>query len=124
MPGVILHLLTGSLLYLIGRSSFRTYFKQNPKYQKDILLAVVCLLFSILPDFFLGLHYVINLEPVNVLMPFQDFTHLVLTPIAIGILLPIIYYDTKRRPIWVMGIIALTLHIIMDFFIMETSWII
>jgi len=123
MPGVIPHLITGSVLYLIGRYSFRTYFKDNQKLKKDILLAVVCLLFSILPDFFLGIYYFTHLEPKSVLMPYQAFTHLILTPIAIGVLIPIILFDKKRRPIWIMGAIALILHIIMDLFIVETNFL-
>ena len=124
MPGVIPHLITGSALYLIGRYSFRTYFKDDQKLKKELLLAVVCLTFSLLPDFFLGIYYITHLEPFNVLMPYQIFTHLILTPIAIGVIIPIILFDTKRRPIWIMGASALVLHIIMDVLIMETNYLI
>ena len=123
MPGVIPHLIAGSALYLIGRVSFRTYFKGDQKHKKKILLAIVCLTFSILPDFFLGIYYLTHLKPASILMPYQVFSHLVLTPIAIGVLIPIILVDAKRRPIWIMGASALVLHIILDLFIIETNFL-
>jgi hypothetical protein len=123
MPGAIIHLITGSVLYLIGRVTFRSFFKDNQKLKKNLLLAAVCIMFSLLPDFFLGLYYLTHLEPASVLMPYQAFTHLQLTPIAIGILIPIILLDTKRRPIWIMGTTALVLHIIMDLYIIETNYL-
>ena len=123
MPGVIPHLIIGSALYLIGRVTFRTYFKDDQKHKKELLLAVICLTFSLLPDFFLGIYYLTHLESASVLMPYQIFTHHILTPVAIGVLLPIILLDTKRRPIWIMGATALLLHILMDVIIIETNYL-
>jgi membrane-bound metal-dependent hydrolase YbcI (DUF457 family) len=123
MPGAVIHFIAGSILYIIGRISFRTYFKDDQKLKKDILLAVVCLLFSILPDFFLGIYYFTHLESESVLMGYQEFSHLILTPVAIGVLIPIILLDRKRRPLWIMGAIALILHIIMDLYILETNYL-
>ena len=123
MPGLIPHLLAGSILVLIGRVSFRTYFKGDEKLKKNLVLAIICITFSLLPDFFLGIYYLTHLEPPSVLMPYQEFTHLILTPGAIGILIPIILLDKKRRPIWIMGATALILHIIMDILIIETNYL-
>jgi hypothetical protein len=123
MPGAIIHLITGSILYVIGRVTFRTYFKGDQKLKKDILFAMVCLTFSLLPDFFLGIYYLTHLEPASVLMPYQVFTHLQLTPIAIGVIIPIALLDAKRRPLWIMAITALILHIMMDLYIIETSYL-
>ena len=123
MPGVIIHLIAGSILYVIGRISFRAYFEGDQKLKKDILLGVVCLLFSILPDFFLGIYYLTHLEPESVLMRYQGFSHLILTPVAIIFLLPIILLDKKRRPLWIMAAVALILHIIMDLYIGETNFL-
>jgi Na+/melibiose symporter-like transporter len=125
MPGVIPHLIAGSALYFIGRYSFRSYFQNDQKYNKRFLLLVVCILFSLLPDFFLGIYYISHLEPKKTLMPYQIFTHHALTPIVCGVLLLLIVrFDTKRKPIWIMGIGALILHIIMDLFIQETNYLI
>lgn len=123
MPGVIIHLLTGSALYLIGRFSFKTYFKENQKLKKNLSLIAVCIMLSLLPDFFLGIYYLTHLEPESVLMPYQEFTHLQLTPIAIGVLIPVTLLDVKRRPIWMMGTMALFLHIILDLYIIETNFL-
>jgi len=125
MPGLIPHLIAGSTLYFIGRYSFSFYFKNDQKNKKRFFLAVVCILFSLLPDFFLGIYYITNLEPMKVLMPYQIFTHHVLTPIVCGVLLLLIVrFDTKRKPIWIMGVWAVVLHIIMDLLIKETSYLI
>jgi len=123
MPGLLPHLLAGSALYLIGRYSFRTYFKNDQKHKKVLLLAFVCLTFSLIPDFFLGIYYLTHLETFNILIPYQHFTHLILTPIAIGVLLFLFLFDTKRRPLWIMGASALVLHIIMDLLIIETNYL-
>jgi len=123
MPGLLPHLLVGTALYLIGRYSFRTYFNGDQKLRKILLLAIVCLMFSLLPDFFLGISYLTNIESVSAMMPYQIITHHILTPIAIGVLLVISLFDAKRRPLWIMGASALVLHIIMDLFIMETSYL-
>jgi len=123
MPGLIPHLITGSVVYIIGRYFFRTYFKGDQKLKKELLLAVVCLTFSLLPDFFLGIYYLTHLEPASVLMPYQIFTHLILTPVAIGVLLLLFLFDMKRRPIWITGASVLILHIIMDVLITETNYL-
>lgn len=125
MPGLLPHLIAGSTLYFIGRYSFGSYFQFDQKNKKRFLLAVVCILFSLVPDFFLGIYYVSHLEPMKVLMPYQIVTHHVLTPIVCGVLLLLIFrFDTKRKPIWIMGVWAVVLHIIMDLLIIETSYLI
>jgi hypothetical protein len=124
MPGLTLHLITGSALFLIGRVSFRAYFKDDQKHRKELLLAVVCITFSLIPDFFLGIYFTTHLEPFNVLLPYQVFTHFILTPIAVGVLFLLSFlFDIKRRPIWFMGTVALVLHVVMDLLITETSYL-
>ena len=124
MPGLIPHLLAGSLLFAIGRIAFRTYFKDDQKFKKTLFLAAVCLTFSILPDFFLGIYYLTHIEPESVLMPYQIFSHYILAPIAAGVLFLLAFlFDTKRRPLWIMGATALVLHVIMDSLFIETSYL-
>jgi hypothetical protein len=123
MPGAIPHLITGAALYFMGRYSFRQYFKGDQNTKKRVFLAAVCLIFSLIPDFFLGIYYLTHLEPVKVLMPYQIQTHLLFTPLTIGPLIPIIVIDKKRRPIWIMGAIALLLHILLDYFLIETNFL-
>jgi hypothetical protein len=117
MSGVIIHLIAGSALYFIGRYSFNNYFTDVRKLKKEILFLFVCLFFSLIPDFFLALYYLTHLAPISVLMSYQEVTHLYLTPLVIGLLIPILIRDRKRRPFWIMGISALTLHLAMDVFV-------
>lgn len=117
MAGLVIHLIAGSTLYLIGRYHFRTYFNADQRTTENLLLLGVCLIFSVLPDFFLAIYYTTHLLPFRILMSYQMFNHALLIPLAIGILILLIYkVDIKRKPLWIMGIWALTLHLIMDFF--------
>ncbi len=118
MPGLIPHLIAGTALYFIGIFCYRSYFKENNK----LLLAFVCFSFSLLPDLFLGLYYTTHLLSFETLLPYHVFTHLILTPIAIIIFtILLLRFDTKRKPIWIIGIAALIVHIVMDLLIQETN---
>jgi Na+/melibiose symporter-like transporter len=118
MPGLIPHLVAGTALYFIGVFYYRSYFKENNK----LLLAIACFSFSILPDLFLGLYYTTGLLSYETLLPYHVFTHLILTPIAIIVFAILLFrFDTKRKPIWVIGILALLVHIVMDLLIQETN---
>lgn len=119
MPGLIPHLIAGISLYFMGIFYFRSYFKEN---NNKILLAVVCITFSIIPDVFLGIYYTTNLLSFKTLLPYHVFTHIILTPIAIIIFtILLLRFDTKRKPIWIIGILALLLHIVMDLLMHETN---
>jgi Na+/melibiose symporter-like transporter len=119
MPGLIPHLVAGSALYLIGRYSFRKYFDGTQKSKERFLLLFICLLFSIIPDAFLGIYYATNLLPFKTLLPYHVNTHLIITPITFIFFLLLIIIDSKRKPIWFFGICAIVVHIIMDQFIQE-----
>jgi len=119
MPGLIPHLIAGFALYLIGRYSFRKYFDGAQKNKERILLLFICLLTSVVPDAFLGFYYATNLLPFQTLLPYHVTTHLIITPIAVIIFLLLIIIDSKRKPIWFLGICSIVLHIIMDQFIQE-----
>jgi len=119
MPGLIPHLIAGAALYFIGIFYFRPYFKEN---NNKLLLAIVCLTFSVIPDLFLGIYYTTHLLSFNTLLPYHVFTHLILTPTVILVFtLLLLKIDTKRKPIWIMGIWALLVHIVMDLLIQETN---
>jgi len=122
MAGLIPHLIAGCALYLIGRYFYRAYFEGDDKTKKQLLLAIVCLAFSIIPDIFLGTYYTTHILSFNTLLPYHIFAHFILIPIAIIVLIFLIFrFDTKRKPIWIMGIVALALHFIMDLFLQEAG---
>lgn len=121
MPGLSIHLIAGYTLLLIGRYYYRNYFTDD-KTKELLLLAAVCLFFSIIPDFYLGIYYATHIFPRETLIPYHNLTHLVLFPVTIiGLLILGFLINTKRKPIWIMGLWAIILHITMDFFIPSTS---
>jgi len=122
MAGLLPHLIAGCTLFLIGRYYYRAYFEGDDKTKKQVFLAIVCLACSLIPDIFLGTYYTTHILSFHTLMPYQIFAHFILIPIAIVILALLLFrFDTKRKPIWVMGICALALHFIMDLFLQEAG---
>jgi hypothetical protein len=118
MPGIIPHLIAGSILFVIGRYYFRNYFEGEHKTKEQLLLAGACLFFSILPDVFLGVYYTTHLLPFRTASFLHSFTHVVLSPLVIIVLILLIYrVDLKRRSIWIMGVWSISLHLTMDFII-------
>jgi hypothetical protein len=57
MPGALIHLAAGATLYLIGRLAFKNYFTGEQKRKNNLLLLLICLVFSMVPDFFMGIYY-------------------------------------------------------------------
>jgi len=122
MPGLLPHLIAGCAMFIIGRYYFKSYFDGDDKIKERLILAVVCLLFSIIPDFFLGIHYTTHIWSRCTLMPYQKLTHLVLFPVAIAGLFILTYLiKTKRKPVWIMGLWSIIVHLTVDLFIPSTS---
>ena len=124
MPGILPHLIAGCTMFIIGRYYYHSYFEGDNKTKELLILAVVCISFSFLPDIFLGIHYTTHIISRNTAMPYHIFTHAALIPIAIVALLIIYLINPKRKPILVMGLWAIILHIIMDSFIHTKSLLI
>ena len=125
MSGAIPDLIAGSAMFFIGRYYFKNYFDGDHKKKERLILAAVCLSFSLIPDFFLGIYYTTHILPFDFLKPFHIFSHLIFSPIAIAVLLILKYLvDTKREPVWIMGLWCVVLHIAMDLFIQEIGWFI
>jgi len=125
MPGVIVHLIAGSAMFFIGRYYFKNYFDGGHKKKERLLLAAVCLSFSLIPDLFLGIYYTTHILSFDFLVPYHTFTHFIFSPIAIAVLLILKYLvNINREPVWVMGLWCVVLHIVMDLFIPEIGWFI
>ena len=118
MPGIVTHTLTGYVLSIIGRFYFRNYF--DNQYKKQILLVISSLLFSILPDIFLGIYYTTHILPFQVLAHYHTITHIAFFPIAFVVLI-LMRADEKRKPYWAIGLWAIILHLSMDLLIQETG---
>ena len=124
MPGAIPHLIAGAAMYIVGWYYFRSYF-DNEKAREKLFLLVVCLVFSFIPDFFLGTYHVFPIFSIEILRQYHILLHLIISPISIAILLILKFkIDIKRGPIWITGLWCIILHIIMDFIIKEGGiWI-
>jgi hypothetical protein len=122
MPGFFPHFLAGCAMFVIGRYYFKKYFDGNEKIRERLLLAVVCISFSFLPDIVLVFYYVTHYFSFGGLLPYHNFVHLLMIPIAVGALVIIRFFiDLKRKPIWIMGFWCILLHITMDLLIQETG---
>jgi hypothetical protein len=125
MTGVIPHLIVGIGLFGVGE----IYYKRKSLVQistgNHILLAMVCLGFSIIPDFPLGLYYIFHINSFEILLSYHVILHTILTPISlIGLVLLKFIINTKSEPIWTLGLLAIIIHITMDLYIHEGGlWI-
>ena len=125
MPGIIPHLLAGTGMFLIGEFYFHFKSKDNHPLSDHISLLAVTLFFSLFPDFPLGLYYVFGIYSTKILMEYHVFLHTIITPLSlVGLLIIKYVLNTKREPIWIMGIICILIHITMDAYIHEGGiWI-
>ena len=125
MPGALVHLAAGTTMFVIGRYYFKNYFISDNKTKENILLLFACLFFSIIPDFFLIIYYTTYILPFEVFLNYHDLVLLISGPLALIVLLILKYkVNIKRKPILIMGMWCILLHITMDLFISETGiWI-
>ncbi len=119
MPGIIPHLVAGSFIYLLSEAYLKS--KQTQYLIVDhLILLVMALFFSLFPDFPLGLYYVFNLAPKEFLLQCHVLLHAIITPIALAIFVIVAFFvNSKRKSIWLVGIVCILIHIVMDAFIHE-----
>jgi len=125
MPGIIPHLIAGTSMFLIGEFYFHYKSKiEHPPLDHGLLLGVT-LFFSLFPDFPLGIWYVFHLYSPQILTEYHQLIHIIATPLSIvGLILIKYVVNTKKEPIWIMGLICILLHITMDTYIHEGGlWI-
>lgn len=127
MPGAITHLIAGFTLIIIGRYYFKNYFNENNKFKKLISLGFSCIFFSIIPDIFLIIYYITNKFSwlsYCAILPYHNLIHVILFIFGIVALLFIKFLtNIKSKPIWIMGMWALLLHITMDKFLWHNMWL-
>lgn len=132
MPGVIPHLIAAGAMFVVGRFAFKSYFDNN--HREQMILAVGCVFFTGISDFFAIIFHLSNFfsDVLNInrlLQPalwmwLNELMRYIFFPAAIIGLIASFVIETKRKPIWIMGMLCIILHIIMDTFIQESGvWI-
>jgi len=122
MPGELVHITAGFAMFIIGRFYFKSYFNGDDKIKERYFLVIACLFFSCIPDFVLIIYYTTNILPYDTMWPYQTLLHIIFVPIAIVVLLTLKYLvNVKRKPIWIMGMWCILLHISMDLFVPDSS---
>ncbi len=120
MPGIIPHLIAGTCMFLVGEYYLHYKAKDQHPPRDHILLLGGTLFFSLFPDFPLGLYYIFNLAPREVLMQYHIVLHAIITPIALTIFVIVAFFvKSKRKSFWLVGILCILIHIVMDAFIHE-----
>jgi hypothetical protein len=123
MPGAIPHLVAGGAMFIIGRLYYSSYFDGKEKFKERLLLAGVCLIFSLIPDFILAIYYTTNFSEFCTLLPIHNFVHLIFSPVAIIILIILkLKLNVKREPVWIIGLWCIIIHVVMDLIIQEHSF--
>lgn len=125
MPGALPHLLAGCSIYIIGRYYYKNYFGGDNKTKERILLALTCLFCSFIVDFVLIFYYITHFYSFDYLCPIHSFVHFLFLIFAIiSLFILIVIENIKRKPILIMGMWAIILHVTMDIFIPDTGiWI-
>ena len=124
MPGALTHLAAGAAMFIIGRFYFKNYFEGvKNKNKESLILLFVCLFFSVIPDFFLIIYYLTYILPFEVFLIYHYLVIIVSGPLAIAIILILKYQQVniKRKPIIMMGMWCILLHIAVDIFIANNT---
>jgi hypothetical protein len=125
MPGAIPHVIAGCAMFIFGKYYFKSYFEGDEKANERHLLLIVCLTFTFVPDFLLIIYYTLGINPTYRIFFYHDLIHFIMVPIAI-IYIIVLYdrIDEKRVPIWIVGMMCIILHVIMDLIIPDYGiWI-
>ena len=125
MPGEIIHLFTGVGIFIAAEFYLRYKFKNDLKKRDHILLFGVSILFSVIPDFPLGLYYIFNISSKHILLGYHILLHQIITSVSFVLLLFLLFFKkSKTSIIWIVGLICILVHIAMDLYIHEGGiWI-
>ena len=125
MPGEIIHLFTGVGIFIVAEFYLKYKFKNDIKKRDHVLLFVVSIIFSVIPDFPLGLYYIFNISSKQVLLMYHILLHQIITPVSFVLLLFLLLVKkSKTSIIWIVGLICILVHIAMDLYIHEGGiWI-
>ncbi len=121
MPGAIPHITAGISLFIISVYYYKNYINENKKFIKLFLLAFACISLSIIPDSILILYYStkeFSWSSFQDTLPYHNLLHLILFIIAFFSFFIIkFFFNIKNKPIFIVGIAAIILHITIDIFL-------
>ena len=125
MPGFIPHFIAGNAMFLIGSYVIQNHTKLEFTRSKQILLYLICIFCSIIPDFPLALYYGLHIGSFDLLVKPHAYLHRIISPLAVIIfIIASLITPLKNRLLWIIGILCILLHILMDAYISETGiWI-
>jgi hypothetical protein len=125
MPGFIPHFVAGNAMFLIGSYYIQNYTSLDLRRPQQLGFYIMCITASIIPDFPLALYYALHIGSFELLVGPHAFLHYIISPIAVLFFIFLnMIYPVKNKPIWIIGILCILLHITMDALIQETGvWI-
>jgi hypothetical protein len=118
-------MIAGLCIFAIGEAYYKFISKKQINKADHLLLLGVCYVFSLIPDFPLGIYYIFHIFSPSVLYDYHSFIHQIISPICLVVLIALIFIrKNKRTPIWILGMICIIVHVIMDLYIHEGGlWI-
>jgi hypothetical protein len=125
MPGFLPHFIMGNVFFFIGWQYLKN-FSDETYYGRDyLLLYIVCIFGSIIPDFPLGLYYLFGISSFTTLLRYHIILHLIISPLAvISFIILNSVSNSRSKPIWLFGVICVIVHVLMDATIEEMGvWI-
>jgi uncharacterized membrane-anchored protein len=125
MPGFLPHLIAGFAMFFIGRYYYNDYFVGKNKLKENFLLLFICLFFSFIVDIFLIVYYLTKVFPLKTFLPYHNLAAIIAGPIVIFLLFFLMFKDNiKYKPILIIGLWSIILHLVMDFFLPHAGlWI-
>lgn len=125
MPGFIPHFIAGNAMFLIGSFVIQNYTQLELSRKQHVLFYLICITASIIPDFPLALYYGFHIGSYDLLLQPHATLHYIISPLAVFFFIMLNFiFPVKNKPIWIVGILCILLHIVLDSFIQETGiWI-
>ena len=125
MPGFIPHFLAGHFIFLLSYGILYSYTSLEKTTNNTLLLYSVCIIFSIIPDFPLGLFYILNIGTFSSLLQYHALLHKIISPLAVSVFIVLSVFNIiRKKQIWIVGVFCIILHIFLDATIEEMGvWI-
>jgi len=123
MGGVLVHLCAGLLISIVAILYYRKYFEKNEELL--FILPFIAVWFSVFPDVFLGLYYILGISTFPVAVGIHMMAHTIFFVVSlVAVILLKFRIDIPNEPLFVIVFVSMVVHIIMDFFVPEMGiWI-